>query len=92
MTGETDYKLINVHTGWKAFIDGNETKIYRANHGFRGILVPKGEHKIEFIYEPESFYISKYLSLSFSSIIMIGLIIGIVLNLRKKSAGKENVE
>ena len=92
MTGQTDYKLINVHTGWKAFIDGNETKIYRANHGFRGIVVPKGEHNIEFIYEPESFYISKYLSLSFSSIIMLGLIIGIVLNLRKKSAGKENVE
>jgi uncharacterized membrane protein YfhO len=84
MTGETDYKLLKVHTGWKALIDGKETKIYRANHGFRGIVVPQGRHKIEFIYLPESFVISKYLSLSFSSIIMLGLVFGIVINIRKK--------
>lgn len=89
MTGETDYKLLNVHTGWKSFIDGVETKIYRANHGFRGIVVPKGNHKIEFIYRPDSFVISKYLSLTFSSIIMLGLIIGFGFNLSKKFIRKE---
>ena len=89
MTGETDYKLFKVHTGWKAFIDGAETKIYRANHGFRGIVVPKGNHKIEFVYRPDSFVISKYLSLTFSSIIVLGLIMGIGLNLRKKFLVKE---
>ena len=88
MTGETDYKLFKVHTGWKAFIDGAETKIYRANHGFRGIVVPKGNHKIEFTYLPESFVISKYLSLTFSSLIMLGLVVGISFNLRKKFSGK----
>ena len=89
MSGETDYKLFKVHTGWKAYIDGVETKIYRANHGFRGIVVPEGNHKIEFTYLPESFVISKYLSLTFSSIIMLGLIIGFGLNIRKKFFGKE---
>lgn len=89
MSGETDYKIFKVHTGWKAFIDGVETKIYRANHGFRGIVVPEGNHKIEFTYLPESFVISKYLSLTFSSIIMLGLIIGFGLNIRKKFFGKE---
>ncbi|MCU0345290.1 MAG: YfhO family protein, partial [Ignavibacterium sp.] len=113
LTGETDYKLFKVHTGWKAFIDGKETKIYRANHGFRGIVVPKGNHKIEFTYLPESFVISKYLSLTFrgnhkieftylpesfviskylsltfSSLIMLGLVVGITFNLRKKFSGK----
>ena len=88
MTGETDYKLFKVHTGWKAFIDGKETKIYRANHGFRGVVVPKGNHKIEFTYLPESFVISKYLSLTFSSLIMLGLVVGISFNLRKKFSGK----
>jgi hypothetical protein len=92
MSGETDYKLFNVHTGWKAFINGNETKIYRANHGFRGIVVPKGNHKIEFVYLPESFVISKYLSLIFSSIIMLGLVFGIVVNIRKRKLGKVKVE
>ncbi len=80
------------HTGWKAFINGNETKIYRANHGFRGIVVPKGNHKIEFVYLPESFVISKYLSLIFSSIIMLGLVLGIVVNIRKRKLGKVKVE
>ncbi|HSW53819.1 MAG TPA: YfhO family protein [Ignavibacteriaceae bacterium] len=89
MSGETDYKIFKAHTGWKAFIDGVETKIYRANHGFRGIVVPEGNHKIEFTYLPESFVISKYLSLTFSSIIMLGLIIGFGLNIRKKFFGKE---
>lgn len=89
MSGVTDYKILKAHTGWKAFIDGVETKIYRANHGFRGIVVPEGNHKIEFTYLPESFVISKYLSLTFSSIIMLGLIIGFGLNLRKKFLGKE---
>ena len=88
MTGETDYRLFKVHTGWKAFIDGKETKIYRANHGFRGIVVPKGNHKIEFTYLPESFVISKYLSLTFSSLIMLGLVVGISFNLRKKFSRK----
>jgi len=91
MSGETNYKLFKVHTGWKAFIDGTETKIYRANHGFRGIVVPKGNHKIEFTYLPESFVISKYLSLTFSSLIIVGLVVGISFNLRKKITGKSKV-
>ena len=33
---------------WHATIDGKETKIYRTDYNFRGIVVPKGEHKIEF--------------------------------------------
>jgi len=92
MSGETDYKLLEVNTGWKAFIGGKETKIYRANHGFRGIIVPEGKHRVKFIYLPESFVISKYLSLTFSSIIMLGLIVGVILNIRKKYFVKEEVE
>jgi Bacterial membrane protein YfhO len=88
MNGETDYRLFKVHTGWQAFIDGAETKIYRANHGFRGIVVSKGNHKVEFTYLPESFVISKYLSLTFSSIILLGLVFGIVVNVRKKFSEK----
>ncbi len=91
MTGETDYKLFKAHTGWKAFIDGVETKIYRTNHAFRGIVVPEGQHKVELSYRPESFVISKYLSLIFSSVIMLGLVAGIGFNLRKKFSGKNKV-
>ena len=83
MSGETDYKLLKVHTGWKAFIDGVETKIYRANHGFRGIVVPKGKHKVEFTYLPESFIISKTLATILSGVVVGYLLIILLVNIYK---------
>ncbi|MBI2338367.1 YfhO family protein, partial [Candidatus Daviesbacteria bacterium] len=43
------------YPGWKAFIDGVEKKIYRADYAFRAVVVPSGEHQVKFIYEPQSF-------------------------------------
>lgn len=33
---------------WHARIDGKDVKIYLTNYNFRGIVVPKGEHTVEF--------------------------------------------
>lgn len=33
---------------WRAKLDGTETKIYRTDFNFRGVIVPKGLHTIEF--------------------------------------------
>jgi hypothetical protein len=41
--------------GWKAFVDGQETKIYRANYAFRAIPLGAGAHRVEFVYDPLSF-------------------------------------
>jgi len=73
-----------VGKGWKAYVDGNETNIYRANHNFRGIIVPAGEHKIHFEYLPESFVIAKNVSLILSSLIVLGLIVSLGLEMRKR--------
>lgn len=72
-----------VPVGWKATINGIETKIFKVNHGFRGIVVPEGEHTIEFTYLPESFVISKNLSLALSSLAFIGLFVGIFISRKK---------
>ncbi len=72
-----------VPVGWKATLDGIETKIYKVNHSFRGILVPEGEHRIEFTYLPESFVISKNVALVLSSLAFVGLVVGIILIKRK---------
>jgi hypothetical protein len=76
-------KLFTSHK-WCAYIDGKETEIYRVNHDFRGIVVPKGSHKIHFEYLPESFIISKNVSLALSSIVIIGLLLSVGLNFKKK--------
>lgn len=61
------------YPGWKAFMDGKETKIYRANYTFRAILVPKGEHTIRLIYDPMSFKIGVIISIA-SFIFLIGFL------------------
>ena len=50
--------------GWKASIDNNQTEIIKADATFQSIVVPKGEHKIEFIYDPKSFKIGKLVTIS----------------------------
>jgi uncharacterized membrane protein YfhO len=89
MSGDADYRLFKVPTGWDAFIDGEKTKIYKTNHGFRGIVVPKGKHKVVFTYLPQSFVISKYSALILSSLVIIGLVVGTLLTLKKKKAKTE---
>ena len=88
MSGEADYRIFKVSTGWKASIDGEETEIYKANHGFRGIIVPKGKHNIVFSYLPQSFVISNYLSLTLSGLVILGLAVGTFITLQKKKKAK----
>jgi len=59
--------------GWKAFVDGNEIPIYRANYLFRAVVVPPGTHKLEMKFEPKGFYLGKNLSLAANIFVLGGL-------------------
>jgi hypothetical protein len=41
-----------VYPGWKAFLDGNQVQLLTANHVFRAVFVPAGNHEVRFSYEP----------------------------------------
>lgn len=56
--------LDSFYPGWKAFIDGNQTKLYSANVKFRAIKLASGRHKVEFVFFPDSYRIGKGLSLA----------------------------
>jgi hypothetical protein len=80
-TGDNFLFLGNTYypVGWKVVIDEEDTKIYRTNHGYMGIVVPAGKHQVEFNYYPVSFYTGKYISLALSSLLLAGLVLLIIL-------------
>ncbi len=51
------------HPGWRAHLDGQPTDVVRANHIMRGVVVPPGEHLIEFRFLPVSLWLGGSLSL-----------------------------
>lgn len=53
----------NFYPGWKVKVNGEVEKLYKTNYSFRGVVVPKGESKIEFYYQPMSFMIGIYMAL-----------------------------
>ncbi|MBS4027059.1 MAG: YfhO family protein [Ignavibacteriales bacterium] len=52
------------YPGWNAYVDGKQTKIYRADWSLRAIVVDKGEHTIEMKFEPEPYYSGMKISLA----------------------------
>jgi hypothetical protein len=59
--------------GWKAFLDGKEIPIYRADYLFRAVVVPAGQHKLVMKFEPKGFYLGKNLSLAANILVLGGL-------------------
>lgn len=70
--------------GWKAFVDGQSTKIYRANYLFRAIYLDKGNHSVRFVYRPLSVEIGASITV-LTLIILIGIL---VRQIYKKKAGQ----
>ncbi len=50
-------------SGWKAYVDGVETKIYKTNYILRSIFLKPGAHKIEFRFAPTSFALGMWISI-----------------------------
>jgi hypothetical protein len=46
------------YADWRAYVDGIETDIYRANYAFRAVPLEAGHHRVEFVYEPRHFGIA----------------------------------
>lgn len=77
--------------GWKAYIDGEETEIYKTNYAFRGLVVPEGKHTIEFKFHSSAFETGRTLSLIVNILTILALIGGVILE-RRKSKKNEKPE
>ncbi|OGO64047.1 MAG: hypothetical protein A2030_03455 [Chloroflexi bacterium RBG_19FT_COMBO_50_10] len=70
--------------GWNANIDGHAAAVLNANYAYRAVVLPAGQHQVEFYYAPDSFTIGRTLSLS-GLIIVFVLYISAIYTVRKNS-------
>ncbi len=82
------FSEIYYDAGWNAYIDGAKTDYIRADYLLRAMLIPAGDHKIEWKFEPQSYFIGKKITFV-SSLILIILVIGVILITVKSSMIKE---
>jgi hypothetical protein len=59
--------------GWDSYIDGTKVPHHRVNYVLRGMEIPKGQHTIEFKFEPEVIKTGSMISLASS--VLLGLLI-----------------
>jgi hypothetical protein len=69
--------------GWKMLIDGKESPYFRADYVLRAAQIPLGNHKIEFVFHPASYYTGEAISLA-GSILMVLALAGAVYSESKK--------
>lgn len=65
--------LQNNYTGWKAYVDGKETKIFLSNYLTMSVLFPDGEHTVQFVYKNTPVAIGGIVSYSVFTILMLVL-------------------
>jgi len=65
------FSEIYYNKGWKVTIDGKPAEHFRANYILRAMVVPEGNHKIEFVFDPEMWYIGRNIDLASSLLILL---------------------
>ncbi len=71
------------YPGWRAYIDGVETEIYRTDYNLRGMFVRAGQHKVEVRFEPATFRNGMWISVA----TLVLCLVGIGFPLRKEGYG-----
>ncbi|MFT5902722.1 MAG: hypothetical protein ACI9LA_001941, partial [Bacteroidia bacterium] len=69
------FSEIYFSNGWNAYVDGELKPHWRANYVLRSMIVPAGEHTVEFKFEPKIYRTSESMSLA-GSILLILFVIG----------------
>jgi len=78
--------------GWQATIDGKEMPHFRCNYILRAMVIPAGEHTIEFKFEPADFYRSETLSVIAAIALIILVVTAFGFAIYKRMAVKKVVK
>ena len=70
--------------GWEAYIDDKPSDYIRVNYVLRAMLIPAGQHNIEFKFHPPHYFIGNNISLASSLILYLVCGGFIIMQFRKK--------
>ncbi len=70
--------------GWNAYINGKPVEYFRADYLLRAMVIPPGNNKIEFIFEPKVIQTGSTISLASSIIFLLIFLSGLYFAFRKK--------
>ncbi|MDD5571562.1 MAG: YfhO family protein [Bacteroidales bacterium] len=70
--------------GWNVYVDDEKKPYFRADYVLRAMVVPAGQHKIEFRFEPILYSVGEKVSLASSLLILLVAFGGIVFELKRK--------
>jgi hypothetical protein len=70
--------------GWNAYINGKPADYFRANYLLRAMVIPAGNNKIEFKFEPKVIQTGSTISLVSSLLFVLILLSGLYVAFRKK--------
>lgn len=72
--------------GWNMYIDGEQKPYFRADYVLRAAQLTAGNHKVEFKFEPKSYYMGEKISLAGSILLFAFLGLGFYTENKKKKA------
>jgi hypothetical protein len=63
--------------GWKAYVDGQETEIFKTNFVLRSVVVPGGSHEVTFTFDPEVYSLGYTISRIAWGVAILCILIGL---------------
>ncbi len=72
--------------GWNVYINGKPAEYFRANYVLRAMVIPAGNNKIEFKFEPKVIQTGSTISLVSSLVFLLIVLSGLYFSFRKKEA------
>lgn len=78
------FSEIYYEKGWKAFVDGKEQPILRADYVLRALNLPAGKHTVEFRFEPKAYTTGNTVTKICSALVLLVLLGCIGWSLKKE--------
>ena len=72
--------------GWNAYVDGDLKPHWRANYVLRSMIIPEGEHTVEFKFEPKVYQTGESISLAGSIFLILFVVGGIAMDAKGRKA------